>query len=124
VEPDKPTQADALARQAAAELDAAKAIARKVAAALSVAIVLAIFVFWLGWVRAPSPQAICEHKVELVLATVGPEQRDGADALIDQLELKCVEAAERKIQMRGKIVYADYAKCVIAATTLAEAENC
>ncbi|NVB38441.1 hypothetical protein G6O69_11415 [Pseudenhygromyxa sp. WMMC2535] len=85
---------------------------------------LAIFVFWLGWVRAPSPQELCAHKVQLVLDTASPEQSEGADALIMRLEISCVESVKRKIQLRGKLVYADYAKCVMTAQTLMDAERC
>ena len=101
-----------------------RAVLRKVALAVLAMSVLSILVFWLGWVRAPSPEQVCRHKIELVIATVGEDQTEGAEALIGQLEAKCVEAAERKIRLRGKIVYADYAKCVIAAQTLTDAERC
>jgi hypothetical protein len=85
---------------------------------------IAIFGFWLIFVRAPSPQEICKHKIGLVLNEVPQEQREGADALIAQLELRCVEAAEKKVQFRGKLVYAEYARCVAKATTLGESERC
>lgn len=101
-----------------------RVVLRTVSLAVLVISVVGIFVFWLGWVRAPSPEQICRHKIDLVIATVGADQTEGADALIGQLEAKCVEAAERKIKLRGKLVYADYAKCVTAAETLADAENC
>lgn len=94
-------------------------------ALISVAVsALAVLVFWLGWVRAPSPEQVCKHKVSLVIATVGEDQTEGADALIGQLEVKCVSAAERKIKLRGKLVWAEYAKCVTAAETLMDAERC
>jgi hypothetical protein len=101
-----------------------RAVLRKVGIAVLVLSVVSVLVFWLGWVRAPSPEQICKHKIELVIATVGEDQTEGADALIGQLEAKCVEAAERKILLRGKIVYADYAKCVMAAGSLMDAERC
>jgi hypothetical protein len=101
-----------------------RAVLRKVVLAVLVMSVVAVIVFWLGWVRAPSPEQICKHKIELVIALAGEDQTEGAEALVGQLEGKCVEAAERKILLRGKIVYADYAKCVMAATTLMDAENC
>ncbi|PRP91839.1 hypothetical protein ENSA5_52770 [Enhygromyxa salina] len=97
---------------------------RRVSLAVLAFFVVAVVIFWLGWVRAPSPEQICKHKIELVVETAGQQQDEGADALIGQLEAKCVAAARRKIQFRGKLVYAKYAKCVIAATTLAEAERC
>ena len=85
---------------------------------------VAIFGFWLIFVRAPSPTEICKHKIELVLAEVPQEQREGADALIAQLQIRCEEAANKKIQFRGKLVYAEYARCVAEAQTLGEAERC
>ena len=97
---------------------------RKIAGAVVLGICLVIFGFWLIFVRAPPPQVICQHKIELVLNEVPPEQRVGAEALIAQLELRCVEAAKKKIQFRGKLVYAEFARCVAKATTLGEAERC
>ena len=87
-------------------------------------IAVAIFGFWLIFVRAPSPAEICEHKIQLVLNEVPPDQREGADALIVQLQMRCEEAAKKKIQFRGKLVYAEYARCVAKAQTLGEAERC
>jgi hypothetical protein len=101
-----------------------RAVLRNVALAVLVISVVGVFVFWLGWVRAPAPEQICRHKIELVIATVVEDQTEGAEALIGQLEAKCVEAAERKILLRGKLVYADYAKCVMAAESLMDAERC
>jgi hypothetical protein len=101
-----------------------RGVLRKVALGLLALSVVAVIVFWLGWVRAPSPEEICKHKIQLVIETVGEDQTEGADALIGQLEGKCVEAAERKILLRGKIVYAKYAKCVMAAGSLMDAERC
>lgn len=96
----------------------------KIAGLIISGLAAGIFVFWLVLVRAPSPQDICRHKIELVLAEVPQDQQVGADALIAQLELRCVEAAKKKIQFRGKLVYAEYAKCVAKAQTLAESERC
>jgi hypothetical protein len=96
----------------------------KIAGLTTGVIALAVFVFWFGWVRAPSPEEVCAHKMELVLATAAPDQREGADALIARLELNCVQAARRKIKLRGKLIWAEYAKCVVAAETLMEAERC
>lgn len=103
---------------------ATRAAILKVSLALLALSVVAIFIFWLGWVRAPAPEQVCKHKIELVIDTVGEQQTEGADALIGQLEAKCVSNVQRKIQLRGKLVYAKYAKCVMSATTLADAERC
>lgn len=115
---------DARQRKAAEELAATTRIVAKVGFGLLGLVVVAIVVFWFGWVRAPAPHVICQHKVDLVFATVGQDQREGAEALAAKLEVKCVEAAQSKIRMRGKLVYAKFAKCIMAARTLDEAERC
>lgn len=115
---------DALQRKAAEELEHSKRLITKVAWAVFGLLALATVVFWFGWVRAPSPERVCQHKIELVFQTVGAEQREGAEALVSQLELKCVQAANNEIRLRGKLVYAEFAKCVMAATSLDQAERC
>lgn len=117
-------EADARQRQAAIELAATTKLLSKIGWGVLALMIVAVVVFWLGWVRAPDPATICAHKVDLVFNTVGADQREGAEALVGQLEITCVEAAKRKIQMRGKLVYADYAKCVMAASALSQAERC
>jgi hypothetical protein len=102
----------------------ARAVLRKVSLIMLGVTIVAVLVFWLGWVRAPSPAQVCKHKISLVEATVGEDQTDGAQALVGQLEAKCIIAAERKIRLRGKLVWAEYAKCVTRATTLSDAEGC
>jgi len=111
-------------RKAAQELEQTKKLVAKIAWSVFAILVLATVVFWFGWVRAPSPEQVCRHKVELVFATVGEDQREGAEALVSQLEVQCVDAARTKIRMRGKLVYAEFAKCVMAAGSLDEAELC
>lgn len=83
---------------------------------------LCIFAFWFAYVRAPSPEEVCAHKLELVQKEV-PAGRD-AGPLIASLQKSCVESAELKIQLRGKLKYANYARCVAEATDLAAAETC
>lgn len=95
-------------------------MARWISLGLSV-FVLTLGTLWFIFVRAPSPAAICEHKINLVLA-----EAQGADAgpLVDTLRSTCITNAERRIKMRGKIKYANYARCVAAASSLENAERC
>ena len=106
------------------EMATLRAALRKVSLILLVVMTVAVIVFWLGWVRAPSPEQVCKHKIQLVHETVGADQTDAGDALVGQLEANCVIAAERKIRLRGKLVWAKYAKCVSSASTLSDAERC
>lgn len=123
-EPRPPADEHAAERATADELAKLRALARKATLASLTVSTLAVFIFWLGWVRAPTPTQICQHKIELVTNTLGQDQSPGAAALVSQLEANCVDGAEQIIRLRGKVVYAKYAKCVSAATSLAEAEQC
>jgi hypothetical protein len=93
----------------------------KIALGLIAAMAVAVGVFWMGWVSAPSPDAICDHKIELVRAEA--EGRN-AEPLIERLRETCVDNAERRVQYRGRVKYAVYAKCVMAADSLETAERC
>ena len=101
-----------------------RTVLRKTAWLVLAIMSVGVLVFWIGWVRAPSPTQVCKHKIDLVHETTGADQGDGADALVGQLEATCVIAAERKIRLRGKLVWAKYAKCVTSATSLSDAERC
>ena len=76
------------------------------------------------YVRAPAPEAVCEHKIAITLAEVGDQHGDAATNLLDQLRLQCVKEKRKLLELRGKIVYARQAKCIMAATTLSAAESC
>lgn len=93
---------------------------RWVALAVSI-FALTIGALWMLFVHAPAPTVVCEHKIELALAGV-TDQDPGP--LIEHLQSTCVQNAERRIQLRGRIKYANYAKCVVAAESLEEAERC
>ena len=105
-------------------MEGIRAVMRTIAVIFVAISAVAVLVFWIGWVRAPSPHEVCKHKIELVLETAGEGQDEGAGALVGQLEATCISTVERKIRLRGKVVYAKYAKCVTAATTLSDAERC
>ncbi len=83
---------------------------------------LCILTFWFVYVRAPSPEEVCKHKIELVMQEAKPGL--DATALLDTLQTSCVKAARQKIQLRGKIKYANYARCVAEAENLMVAETC
>ena len=93
----------------------------------------AIFLFvatlvtlWWFFVRAPGPQELCEHIVDVTMreaqaAKMNPESEA---ALITGLQERCIEHKLDKIQLRGRVKYAEYAKCVMAAQTLLDVESC
>lgn len=79
---------------------------------------------WFVFVAAASPQEVCDRMVELTLAEAGEKAPKAADALVDRLKDRCVEAKQDQIRLRGKIVWKEYADCVMQAETLGDAERC
>lgn len=94
---------------------------------------LAVFLFvgtlvvlWAIFVRAPGPQEVCDHIVEVTMkqasaANMSPESEA---SLVGGLKERCIEHKLNKIQLRGRVKYAQYAKCVMAADTLLDVESC
>ncbi len=86
--------------------------------------VLTLVVLWFVFVHAPGPEAVCARLTELTVEEAGGANPDTTQALLDRIEASCVEDKQRIIQYRGKIEYAEYARCVMAAEDLASAEGC
>ncbi len=88
--------------------------------------VATLMVLWAIFVRAPGPQEVCEHIVKVTLeeASAAQMSADSEAALVAGLQERCVEHKLDKIQLRGRVKYAQYAKCVMSATTLADIEGC
>lgn len=86
--------------------------------------VLTLTVLWFVFVHAPGPEAICARLTKLTIEEAGGANPETTQALVDRLEARCVEDKQRIIQYRGKIEYAEYARCVMRADGLASAEKC
>lgn len=81
---------------------------------------------WALFVRAPGPEDVCEHIVDVTMreaqaAAMNPESEA---ALMAGLQERCVKHKLDKMQLRGRVKYAEYAKCVMAASALSEIESC
>ena len=88
--------------------------------------VATLVTLWWIFVRAPGPEEVCDHIVEVTLkearsAQMNPESEA---ALVAGLQERCIKHKLDKIQLRGRVKYADYAKCVLAADTLLDVESC
>ena len=88
--------------------------------------VATLVVLWAIFVRAPGPQEVCEHIVSVTLeeARAADMTRESEAALVSGLQERCVKHKLDKIQLRGRVKYAEYAKCVMSATSLSEVESC
>jgi hypothetical protein len=83
-----------------------------------------ILTFWLVYVRAPTPERVCGHLIALTRAEAADSAPKAVDAVVQRIEDRCVEDKERIMWQRDKMEYAKYARCVIAAKSLAKAERC
>ncbi len=79
---------------------------------------------WIAYVSAPEPETVCDHKIAITVAEAGTQHGGAVENLVDQLRLECVKEKRKLLQLRGKIVYARQAKCIMRATTLSAAERC
>ena len=96
----------------------------KIAGIVISLLVVVLGTLWMLYVRAPAPEVVCQHKIAITLAEVGDQHGDAAANLLDQLRLQCVKEKRKLLELRGKIVYARQARCIMAATTLSAAERC
>jgi len=85
-----------------------------------------LMVLWWIFVRAPGPEELCEHIVQVTLdearsANMNPQSEA---SLVSGLQERCIEHKQDKMQLRGRVKYAEYAKCVMSATTLLDVESC
>ena len=85
-----------------------------------------LVLLWAIFVRAPGPEAVCEHIVEVTLqeASSADMSVESEASLVAGLQERCIEHKLDKIQLRGRVKYAKYAKCVMAASTLLDVESC
>ncbi len=99
-------------------------ILMKIAGLVVLSLALLLTGLWFIFVRAPAPEAVCEHKMAITLAEAGDQHGPALANLLDQIKLQCVKDRRTLLQLRGKIAYARQARCILAATTLSESERC
>ena len=98
----------------------------KIASIVVLVVVALLFSLWWAFVRAPGPEEVCAHiatvtKTEIEASGVSLESEA---AVIEGIERGCVQHKLDKIQLRGRIKYAEYAKCVMAAETVSAIGKC
>jgi hypothetical protein len=98
----------------------------RIASAIVLGVTVLLFVSWWAFIRAPGPVEVCEHIMAVTLREAGDQAlSDGSQArLVESIHQQCIEHKLDKIQLRGRIKYAEHAKCVVAGQTLAEIGRC
>jgi hypothetical protein len=85
-----------------------------------------LFTLWWTFVRAPGPETVCRHIVTVTMQEAGQSELSpmSQDALVRSLEDRCIQHKLDIVQLRGRVVYSKYAKCVLASSQLADIERC
>ncbi len=98
----------------------------RVASAVLLGTTIALFAFWWGFMRAPAPAEVCDHIVQITLKEAGDQamSEDSRARLVESTHMTCIEHKQDKLLLRGRIKYAEYAKCVVRSQTLTEIGRC
>jgi hypothetical protein len=98
----------------------------RIASYVVLGLTLLLFGGWWAFVRAPGPVEVCEHIVAVTLREAGDQAMgdDSLSRLVETTREQCIEHKRDKIQLRGRLKYAQYARCVVEAQTLAEIGRC
>lgn len=78
-------------------------------------VLLAALVFWLGWMRGPSPEEVCAHMGDL-------SQKETGRASTPAAFSGCV--TKMQPPQYGKMHYVAQMKCALAAGTMKEVADC
>ena len=86
----------------------------------SLGAVALLFGLWWAFIRAPGPADVCAHIIDVTMRESGQSELapESQTAVVDQLRERCMQHKVDKIQLRGRVVWARYARCVMAADTL------
>lgn len=99
---------------------------KKIASSIVLGLILLLFVLWWGFIRAPGPVEVCNHIVEVTRRETAAQgiSRESEAKLVESIGQSCIEHKQNKILLRGRIKYAEYAKCVMRGQTLLEIGHC
>jgi len=98
----------------------------KIASAIVLGLTLLLFIGWWAFVRAPGPVEVCDHIVDVTLREAGSRGlgMETEAQLVEATREQCIQHKLDKLQLRGRIKYAQHAKCVMEAQTLGEIGRC
>jgi hypothetical protein len=73
---------------------------------------------------APAPEEVCQHVVDLMKKDLGDQADAMSEEEITEIKDKCIKDGEKEKEMKGVLEYNKQAKCVMAATLLADLSKC
>lgn len=98
----------------------------RVASASVLGISIALFAVWWLLLRAPTPAAVCDHIVQVTVREASDQAMNerSQQRLVETTMEQCIQHKQDKLLLRGRMKYASYAKCVMAADDLIEIGRC
>ncbi|PRP96233.1 hypothetical protein [Enhygromyxa salina] len=97
--------------------------AMKIIGGILATIVLAIVVFYLGWLRPPAPEKVCDNVEKLTLAELKSQGVEATDAMKTELRKTCEKRAGTPPEF-GRGPWVKKLKCMRDAETMAALETC
>ncbi|MBN2191256.1 MAG: hypothetical protein JW751_00430 [Polyangiaceae bacterium] len=83
----------------------------------------AVVVFWWGWIRAPSSQAVCSNVVKVFTTEAKRRGKAMPQLGVDRLHKQCIANAGPG-KYEGLVPYARRAKCMARADSMEALEQC
>ena len=98
----------------------------RIASVSVLSVTVLLFALWWGFLRAPSPTELCDHILDVTLREASDQSMsvESQARLVETTREQCIEHKNDKLQLRGRIKYAEYAKCVMAADDLIAIGRC
>ncbi len=98
----------------------------RIASATLLGVTIALFCLWWGFMRAPAPAEVCDHIIAVTIEEAGQiaMSDQSQTRLVESMRMSCIEHKHDKLLLRGRIKYAEYAKCVVGSQTLAQIGRC
>lgn len=97
--------------------------ALKIFGGILATLAVAALVFYIGWVRAPAPEAVCENVEKLTLAELKAQGIESSDAMTAEVRTKCEKWASKRPEF-GIVPWVKKLKCARDAGTIAELDAC
>ena len=95
----------------------------KIIGGILATIAVAALVFYIGWVRAPAPEAVCENVEKLTLAELKAQGIESSDAMKAEVRKGCEKWASKRPEF-GIVPWVKKLKCARDAGTIAELDAC
>lgn len=98
----------------------------RIASVSVLSVTAVLFALWWMFLRAPAPAALCDHIMDVTLREASDQSMsvESQARLVDTMREQCIQHKQDKLQLRGRIKYAAYARCVMEAEDLVAIGRC